>query len=1298
MTKRLLALLLALIMTVSLLPCTVFAVEETVTEEAEMESAVSAEVEEIISETTEEEPAAEMAEEEPAAEVVEETASETTAKEPAVEAAEEKPALKLLGLAQEPEKFGEGEYTLTIVNDAAAPAKYTVKIGERATQTVLLQAKGVEGNMGAFGINEGETYSVDVEYPESYQVKNKVCTFTSPGAPGEEVKLYCGETWTQTVGEPVSTTIYEIHTKANTEPYGYATKAEVFEGTSSTAFKGPYYLAKKNQKAVWTTAGQWMIRFNHSDTNKAPDLTFKLYYATNSGATATKGGVLSGLFTDREEYVSQTVTYSLDDPRFITDSAGAFLSLENEKQQKERVLAVMEALKSDVYAILKESPLDEDSFTYDFSFTPTVDNLTFTVSKGKYTLKVKDKNTNTLKTLGSSNNGFFFAYQLVEERNPLVNCTSANITLTYSADVPQIQNLSLDILNAERYRALENMDEELIRAILAEDGLADKLPKDKEISLDMLAEKPDSAANTTLGDILNTVAMKTASAALSTKDMPKVSAITIEEVLDEEFCEGISPEELSPVTYQMSFASSVFANINLPGQLNVILDLNEKGQKDKAIAIIQGLAFGANSDSIKKMLERVDLMWDSAVELLEEVKDLYLPIRLGYTYTADTVLHPGKYKVKVSPVGVGWSGAGEYYIVVDKNGAITAEAGLPGLETRETAVMENLTDLIEVDSGVYQDTIDMIYQRIQGDDIKRDQNNKKLLEGPDNYDTIHMVLYGLLDGYALFSNTGIWFDHGIKNIIGEAGQVSTTRMTNSIEFKSVTPNGEALPGATYMLINRDQFIELISGLIELGEDVVNSVSGNVDSLDFNGLKALYNKISSGSLEIDQETLLAAIQTGKNLSNIDLPAILMATSDESGIVHFDASCNVSVGKLTSGISKTYNFTIETTETVKAQIAAVEARLKAISDSYHSLKSKIKGIGTSISTAVKYQLDSFKGFLIGVKEKVGAIFGKLFTVANAKELPIPDITIPGFTDKISSETLKALLYQVTDEEFFEIILELTDKAEDLGKIIGNIAELLKPEEPVTPPVDPPVNPPVNPPVDPPVTPDEPEEPKPSTIELVMTLIKDFGNNELGYAALNLVGLLDGKFPTGDYILMQVSAPEGYIRNPACYTLHNYWDSAKGEFVTTAQRGILTPMLAESGKALEKYLDKLNPNVQKILGSVKSTAQGSIDTMSTLWNSLNQFSLTKNIANGIRDAIIADVAAAVYRVVPGYFRNVNDVIDEINTALTQIEKLGKTPTFDDLLHIAEGLIVGDLGEPVVVNTNWKFYNIAKPAEKAA
>lgn len=52
----------------------------------------------------------------------------------------------------------------------------------------------------------------------------------------------------------------------------------------------------------------------------------------------------------------------------------------------------------------------------------------------------------------------------------------------------------------------------------------------------------------------------------------------------------------------------------------------------------------------------------------------------------------------------------------------------------------------------------------------------------------------------------------------------------------------------------------------------------------------------------------------------------------------------------------------------------------------------------------------------------------------------------------------------------------------------------------------------------TPDDPTPEEPDTIAIVMDLIERFGGGNLGFAAMNILGLSDGKFPTGHYILIQ------------------------------------------------------------------------------------------------------------------------------------------------------------------------------------
>lgn len=77
---------------------------------------------------------------------------------------------------------------------------------------------------------------------------------------------------------------------------------------------------------------------------------------------------------------------------------------------------------------------------------------------------------------------------------------------------------------------------------------------------------------------------------------------------------------------------------------------------------------------------------------------------------------------------------------------------------------------------------------------------------------------------------------------------------------------------------------------------------------------------------------------------------------------------------------------------------------------------------------------------------------------------------------------------------------------------------------------------------------------------------------YGLIDLLGVDLGKedrLPNGNYILMQIAAPDGYTRSSVCYTLH------VENNVTKAQRGILTPLLEANASAVSLLMRRYNAN---------------------------------------------------------------------------------------------------------------------------
>lgn len=109
----------------------------------------------------------------------------------------------------------------------------------------------------------------------------------------------------------------------------------------------------------------------------------------------------------------------------------------------------------------------------------------------------------------------------------------------------------------------------------------------------------------------------------------------------------------------------------------------------------------------------------------------------------------------------------------------------------------------------------------------------------------------------------------------------------SVNFTKVDQNKDIVEGAKFVMIERDAFFELLKTLASNG---ISSI-GNIN------INEIIEQITSADWEsLDIGTILGVILSIVNLApdvlnNVTIPAILMATSDENGLVSFDNSSNI-----------------------------------------------------------------------------------------------------------------------------------------------------------------------------------------------------------------------------------------------------------------------------------------------------------------------------------------------------------------------------------------------------------------------
>ena len=137
-----------------------------------------------------------------------------------------------------------------------------------------------------------------------------------------------------------------------------------------------------------------------------------------------------------------------------------------------------------------------------------------------------------------------------------------------------------------------------------------------------------------------------------------------------------------------------------------------------------------------------------------------------------------------------------------------------------------------------------------------------------------------------------------------AGKLKGVRFNlteNSVSFTNVNVGTRGIPGATFVLINRDQLLENANIMLSLGKDVLDSIVGGIS---FEKLAELRDQILSGSetvsadsgTALDLLTSFAKLFANGKLQGVQAPAILEAKANANGIVTFTPDSNVTVTML------------------------------------------------------------------------------------------------------------------------------------------------------------------------------------------------------------------------------------------------------------------------------------------------------------------------------------------------------------------------------------------------------------------
>ena len=555
---------------------------------------------------------------------------------------------------------------------------------------------------------------------------------------------------------------------------------------------------------------------------------------------------------------------------------------------------------------------------------------------------------------------------------------------------------------------------------------------------------------------------------------------------------------------------------NMPKGFDVVLT-----EVDKGDGLYEGLVYHVPMTNTMFIHIDMDVMMQDALgstlfnlakgQIPAEMLDMEitLPVSIGQSFAQEGV-RAGQYEVKIVSPGEGWYAATDTYTINVTNGGTVNNLGGSHVygSIRTSALIDPLTSAMGMDLGCL----------------------------------------GSLAGLMLGSNT--------VKFVNTTG-IEVSHKQNHIEFTNATLNVDengkvtttGIPGATFTLVDRDRFLELVDTLLAMGREAVNSVIGGIS---FDELLGLREEITEGDPEepVDAEpgmierVLLSIIALGpEGLDGFQVPAILENVADENGLVTFDPKDNVTLKKLIDLIPLLTN------------------AVSGIGDIAGGIGGLIPGSGDSEEPG-----------------EPGEEPGEGETPAEPSGSGSSSSLLSG----LDMATVLDLLAAVGDEEQIGLLLGLLDSFSGLMGG-GDSEEPTEPTEP-TDPTDP-------------TDPSEPGEPAAEQPDM-MSVIMDLLNNEnvdisgdLGFALLNFIGLTDGRFPTGNYLLIQSAVPEGRTRNPMMYVFENTWDAEEREYHTYASVDIGGVMSNEQFAVFAGQLEQSYELLTKIFGNLAEGADGGL-----------------------------------------------------------------------------------------------------------
>ncbi len=509
---------------------------------------------------------------------------------------------------------------------------------------------------------------------------------------------------------------------------------------------------------------------------------------------------------------------------------------------------------------------------------------------------------------------------------------------------------------------------------------------------------------------------------------------------------------------------------------------------------------------------------------------LELPISIGASFKKSEGIRAGKYELSIKSPGSGWVAANSSSFNIEVNdGKVTSDiggthqSGIINLKTIAPLMLE------QVGCGGCSWLLGMC-GTVQNGSLK------------------------------LFNQSGVLFNH-------EDNEIEFTN-ADLMRDEDGSVQTVGIEGSKFMLIDRDRTIALARALYALGKGTVNGIIGGISYDDIPGLILKLTDTSNDStvsgINIDG-LLTSIIAMGDELGGFNVPSILEATSDKDGLVKFTPKNNVTLKKLAELTSQTFGLVSDLSEAAGKITESLNVP-ETYGMNFASLLNQAK-------SPVQQSVAASTADIPGVNPLAAAPLAAELPEEGEKAENPEAIDIGGQDMSLVLE----LLGTIGDRDNINVMKNLIEQ-------FSNLQQTTDPTDPTTPTEQEEQPSPANPGGQSGQQ-DPPEQGGPQgestgpgnsiiaedtdSVQAAMELLEKLGGTDIGFAAINMFGLSDGRFPVGNYILVQTEVPEGHFVNPIIYTFRNMWIASNGKYETRASMDLGDLMSNEQFAAFAKRL---------------------------------------------------------------------------------------------------------------------------------